>query len=349
MMGDSDDRSGYAPTYFPGTTNVAEAQKVTVGLGQTISELNMVLMPTHVSRVTGTAVDTQGRPMVGVVMAIPRNETMMMMFGPPGQIRPDGSFVISGLAPGRYTLQVRGGQMGDGESAYADVTVSGDDVTGLRLVASKPSVVTGRVLVDPAAAPALRPSALRLGLQPLQMDMMMMGGSPPGSVSDDLTFEMKAQPGKFRLTLFGQLPGWFIRSVRYRGVDITDAGMEFRPNEDVADVEVELTNRATDVSGLVTNAKGDALKDYSIVVFPQDRDKWTPSSRYMRTVRPDQDGRYKVNGLPPGEYRVIALDYVDPNEWNSAEFLDGIRSKATSFSVNEGETKTVDLRITAAS
>ncbi len=317
MMGDSDDRSGYAPTYFPGTTNVAEAQKVTVGLGQTISELNMALMPTHVSRVTGTAVDTQGRPMVGVVMAIPRNETMMMMFGPPGQIRPDGSFVISGLAPGRYTLQVRGGQMGDGESAYADITVSGDDVTGLRLVASKPSVVTGRVLVDPAAAQTLPPSALR-------------------------------QPGKFRLTLFGQLPGWSIRSVRYRGVDITDAGMEFRPNEDVADVEIELTNRATDVSGLVTNAKGDALKDYSIVVFPQDRDKWTPSSRYMRTVRPDQDGRYKVNGLPPGEYRVIALDYVDPNEWNSPEFLDGIRSKAMSFSVNEGETKTVDLRITAA-
>jgi hypothetical protein len=168
-------------------------------------------------------------------------------------------------------------------------------------------------------------------------------------VNDDLTFEMKAQPGKFRLTLFGQLPGWSIRSVRYRGVDITDAGMEFRPNEDVADVEIELTNRATDVSGLVTNAKGDALKDYSIVVFPQDRDKWTPSSRYMRTVRPDQDGRYKVNGLPPGEYRVIALDYVDPNEWNSPEFLDGIRSKAMSFSVNEGETKTVDLRITAAS
>jgi hypothetical protein len=348
MMGDSDDRSGYAPTYFPGTTNVAEAQKVTVGLGQTISDLNMALMPTHVSHVAGTAVDTQGRPMVGVVMAIPRNETMMMMFGPPGQIKPDGSFVISGLAPGRYTLQARG-QTSDGEAAYADITVSGDDVTGLRLVASKPSVVTGRVLVDPAAAQALRPSALHFGLQPLQMDMMMMGGSPPGSVNEDLTFEMKAHPGKFRVTLFGQMPGWSIRSVRYRGVDITDAGMELRPNEDVADVEIELTSRATDVSGLVTNAKGETLKDYSIVVFPQDRDKWTPSSRYMRTVRPDQDGRYKVNGLPPGEYRVIALDYVDPNEWNSPEFLDGIRSKATSFSVNEGETKTVDLRITAAS
>jgi hypothetical protein len=100
---------------------------------------------------------------------------------------------------------------------------------------------------------------------------------------------------------------------------------------------------------LVANSKGETLTDYSIVVFPNDRDKWTPNSRYMRTARPDQDGRYKVNGLPPGEYRVIALDYVDQNEWSSPEFLEGIRLKATSFSINEGEAKSVDLRITTAS
>ena len=348
-MGETDDRSGYAPTYFPGTTNVAEAQKVTVGLGQFISDMNMALMPTRTSRVSGTAVDSQGRPMMGMVMAMPRGDQMMVMFGPPGQIKPDGSFVIGGLAPGRYMLQVRGGMGGDGETAYLDITLSGDDVTGLRLVASKPSAVTGRVLVDPAAAQALRPSMLRLGLQPVQMDMMMMGGTPPGSVSDDLTFEMKAQPGKFRVALFGQTPGWSIRAVRYRGTDVTDSGIEFRPSEDVADIEVELTNRVTDVSGLVTNTKGEAVRDYSIVVFPRDREKWTPNSRYMRTTRPDQDGRYKVNGVPPGEYLVIALDYLDTNEWNDPEFLDRVRSKATSFSVNEGETKSVDLRITSGS
>jgi len=347
MMGDNDDRSGYAATYFPGTTNIAEAQKVTVGLGQMISDMNMSLLPTHLSRITGTAVDSQGRPMMGVVMAVPRGDSMMMMFGPPAQIKPDGSFVLGGVAPGRYLLQVRNG-FGDGEAAYADLTVSGDDVNGIRLVSAKPSVVTGRVLVDPAAAQALRPSALRLGLQPVQFEMMM-GGSPPGAVNDDLTFEIKAQPGTFRISLFGQMPGWSIRSVRYRGNDITDSGIEFRPNEDVSELEVELTNKVTDVSGLVTNSKGEAVKDYSVVVFPQDRDKWTPNSRYMKTARPDQDGRFKVNGLPPGEYRVIAVDYLDQNEWNSPEFLDGIRSKATTFSVNEGESKSVDLRLTAAS
>jgi hypothetical protein len=345
MGGDTDDRSGYAPTYFPGTPNIAEAQRVTVALGQTISDMNMALMPSRTSRITGTAVDSQGRPIAGIVMAIPRGEAMMMGFGPPGQIKPDGSFVVSGLTPGRYMLQARGGFGGDGEVAYTEITVSGDDVDGIRLVASKPSVVSGRVLVDPAAASALRPSMLRFGLQPVQADMMMMGGMPPAVVNDDLTFELKTQPGKMRISLFGQAPGWSIRSVRYRGTDITDSGMEFRPNEDVAEIEVEVTNKVTDVSGVVTNGKGEGVKDYSIVVFPQDREKWTPNSRYLKTARPDQDGRYKITGLPPGDYRVIALDYVDSNEWNTPEFLDGIRAKATAFSVNEGETKSVDLRI----
>ncbi len=350
MIGDSDDRSGYAPTYFPGTANMAEAQKVTVGLGQLVTDINMALIQTRTSRVTGTAVDAQGRPMMGMVMAVPRGDSVMMMFGPPGQIRPDGSFAISGLAPGTYMLQTNG-PGGGNESASAEVTVGGDDVNGIRLVASPPSTASGRVIVDQAAAQSLKSSMLRVTVQPVQLDTMMFGpNAGPVVVNDDLTFELKARPGKMRIVLVGQASGWAVRAVRYRGMDVTDSGIEFRANEDIADIEVEITNRLTDVSGLVTNSRGTALKDYSVVVYPQDRDQWTPNSRYMRTSRPDQDGRFKVNGLPPGAYYIVALDYLDTSgDWNDPEALDRLRSKATTFSLNEGETKTVDLKITTAS
>jgi hypothetical protein len=86
-----------------------------------------------------------------------------------------------------------------------------------------------------------------------------------------------------------------------------------------------------------------------VVIFPQDRDKWTPNSRYTRLGRPDQDGRFKLTGLPPGDYHIVALDYVDPNDWNEPEYLERVRSKATSVTIGEGETKSVDLRITTAS
>jgi len=62
------------------------------------------------------------------------------------------------------------------------------------------------------------------------------------------------------------------------------------------------------------------------------------------------DGRSKLSGLPPGAYYIIALDYLDTTgDWNEPESLDRLRSKAAVFSVNEGETKTMDLKIATVS
>jgi Carboxypeptidase regulatory-like domain len=344
MPADSDDRSGYAPTYFPGTSNMAEAQKVTVRIGQVISDMNMALLPTHTARVSGTAVDSRGRPLSGGVMAMPKNDSGMFMFGPPAQIKPDGSFTLNGLMPGNYIVQTAGPQ--GGEYASAELTINGDDVTGVQLVGAPPLTVSGRIVVDPAAAQALRVSTLQIMIQPAQFGPMF-GFTGPTAVNDDLTFEAKGRPGKMRFVIPNQMPGWAIKAVRYRGTDVTDS-IELRAGESISDVEVELTNKLTDVSGVVTTAKGEVVKDYSVVVFPQDRDKW-PTQRYLRLSRPDQDGRYKVTGLPPGEYYVIALDYVDSSDWSDAEFLDGVKTRATQFTIGEGEMKSVDLKINSVS
>jgi Carboxypeptidase regulatory-like domain len=349
MMGDTDDRSGYAPTYFPGTSNLAEAQRVSIALGQVVSDVNMALMTTRTARISGIVVDSQGRPMMGMVFAMPRGESTMMMFGAPNQIKPDGSFSIGGLAPGTYVLQTQGGNGPESESAATEITLGGDDVTGIRLVAGKPSIAIGRVIVDAGAAGSLQPSTIRLMMQPVVSDMPMFNMTGPSALNDDLTFELKTRPGKMRVQLAGQPAGWSIRAVRYRGQDITDSGFEFRANENVSDLEVELTNRETTLSGLVTNDRGAAVKDYAVIVFPRDRDKWSAGMRYLKTSRPDQDGRFKVSGLPPGDYYAIALDYVDSGEWTEPEFLERVRSNANEVSLNEGETKSLDLRLKTAS
>src|SRR6185436_3255897 len=63
MNAQSDDRVGYAPTYFPGTGNVGEAQKLTIALGQILNDINVSLIPTRVATLSGVAVDSQGRPL----------------------------------------------------------------------------------------------------------------------------------------------------------------------------------------------------------------------------------------------------------------------------------------------
>ena len=347
----SDDRSGYAPTYFPGTPNVAEAQRVTVGVGQTITDLAMALIPTKLARVSGSAVDSRGRAMSGMVMALPRGADMIgSMMMQPGQIRPDGTFQINGVAAGTYTLQANFGNSGpDSESASVDVTVNGEDVNDVHLVGAKPSAVTGRLVVDPAAAQTLRPSTMRVGMTPVQTDGIVFNTSGPAMVNDDLTFEAKARPGQMRLQVNPLPAGWGIRAVRYRATDVTDSGLDIRPNEDVGDVEIELTNRMPEVSGQVTNARGAIVKDYTVVVFPEDRERWTNNPRYVRSGRPDQDGRYKITSLPPGSYLIVALDQVEQGEWMDPDFLERMRPKASAFGIAEGETKSFDLKLNSAS
>ena len=59
------DAAGYAPTYFPGTGNVAEAQRVTLGLGQELTNISFALLPVRTVRVSGRAVNSMGQPLGG--------------------------------------------------------------------------------------------------------------------------------------------------------------------------------------------------------------------------------------------------------------------------------------------
>jgi hypothetical protein len=352
MMTDSDDRSGYAPTYYPGTSDAQTAQKITLGVGQTIGDLAMTLIPARTARVSGSAVDGQGRPLAGFIMMIQRSGGGFMGSGG-GQTRPDGTFSIGGVAPGEYTLQANTGSGDSAEFAAADITVAGDDLSDVQLVAMRLVTVTGRVVMDPTDALSFRPAMYRVIATPLQE--MMMGLSTPGNVNEDLTFSLKTRPGLLRIGIMPAVagpggPAFTPRSVRVNGVDVIDTGIEIKPNGDVSGIEIEMTNHVAEVSGAVTNARGEAVKDYTVVVFPQDRDRWGVTGvRYMKSGRPDQDGRFKIAALPPGDYAAVAMDYVEPGESSDPEFLERVRMRATPFSIGEGETKTLDLKLSTSS
>ncbi len=176
----------------------------------------------------------------------------------------------------------------------AKITVAGDDITDLQLVTSKPLSVSGRVIVDPAAAQSL-PASLFVAAFP--MDGPNFGGGGPGRVADDYTFELKTSPGRWRMTLSNPPAGWSIRAVRLNGADVIDSGIEFKPDRNVRGLEIELTNRVSVVTGLVTTGRSEASRDYTAIAFPQDSDRWKDTnSRYIRTGRPDQDGRFKISG-----------------------------------------------------
>lgn len=266
-------------------------------------------------------------------------------------IRPDGSFMLSGLAPGTYTLRAFVPPPGPGlpqETLAATVTVSGEDVTGVVLETLRPGTVAGRIVADAATAEAALGAGVRVDLLPADTSIPFMAGGPAvATVKDDLSFEVSGPPGKLRVAVMVQRPDVMLKAVRVNGADVTDAGFALSTGARLEGVEIELTNRPPDVSGSVTGARGERLSDYTVVFFPQDRERRANVMRGLALGRPDQEGRFRVRMLPPGSYYAVALEYVDANGWRDPDFLESLSAEATAFTIAEGETRTLDLKMTA--
>jgi hypothetical protein len=113
----------------------------------------------------------------------------------------------------------------------------------------------------------------------------------------------------------------------------------------VSDIQVIVTSRVTTVTGQLADDKGAPVADGTVLVFADDATKWWEDSRWVRAVRPDQQGHYEIKGLPPGDYLAIALDYVEDGQWNDPEYLESIRRYARRIALTEGEAQSPRLQI----
>lgn len=342
----SPDQTGYPQTFFPGTTDVATAQRFTIAAGQTITDLAMALAPVKTARIEGTVVDSNGRPAANAMLTLAQvsnNGGMMFMNSAP--VNGDGSFRFGSVTPGDYVLRA---QPRDDRHEFATLklTVGSEDLKDLRLMTVPPSTLTGRIVVDPGEAASL-PTALMVTAVPVE-PTPMMGGIQPARVADDLSFELSSAAGRMRIAA-NLPPSWGIRSVRVNGLDVTDDGIDVKANDRISGVEVELTTKLGSLSGLVTTSSGDPATDYTLVLFAADSKRWTPGSRYFRVARPDQQGRFRISSLPAGEYQAIALDKLEQGQNTDPEFLEKVRPRSLGFTLMDGETKTIDLKLNSGS
>ena len=337
----SPDRTGYPDTFFPGTLAIDDAQRMTVRAGDTISDLAMSLSPITTVRVEGSVTDSNGKP------AAPANLMIMKTGSNEGPsfgstVRPDGTFIISRITPGEYTLRA---QMFPPrkETATLKITVGTEDVSDVRLIAVPPSTISGRVVVDPAQAQSL-PTPVMFTASAVDNQFFM--GMEPTRVADDLSFTMTTVAGRYRINWMNLPAGWMIRAIRINNTDVTDDDLVVKAGENISGVDIELTNRSGTIAGTVMARSGVPSTDYRLVIFAADKKLWTPNSRYFRVGGPDKDGRFKVSGLPPGTYSVVALERVDmPVPFNDPDLLQRLSANADTVTLADGESRTIDLRV----
>jgi hypothetical protein len=343
---------GFAPTYYPGTSNLGEATRITLKAGQEMSGANFALIAARMARVRGRAMNSRGEPVArAMLMLTPADPMMGMNFSlnmNNAMVGPDGSFQFANVAPGRYNLNVRpmGMPGANEEFAVMPVTVGNDDIDNLLVTTSLGATVKGIVTTDDGSAPSFRPDQVQIFAQPAEMTINVMGGGPT-RVNDDYSFEMTALSDRRLIRASaGAISGWYLKAVMLDGEDVTDKGVEFTPGRAYEGLEVVFSQKTTDLSGLVTDDRNRPVLDATVVVFPANRDLWTYQSRYIRTARPDTNGRYNIKSLPPGDdYLLIVVQNLESGQGSDPEFLARAREEAKPFSLNEGETKAVDTKL----
>jgi hypothetical protein len=346
------------PTYGPGTANPADAQKVDVQAGVEAS-MDIQLVATKVATVSGRVLTSHGEPMAGGFVRLQAsgagNETLGMGRG--GQILADGKFEIAAVPPGAYTLlvqpQMRGGpdQVDAAtEGAIQPVSVEGEDVS-LTIRTTPGSTAAGRVVLEGAAMSALGNRELRVQAMPTGEFMANMFIGPPGRglVQPDLTFDVVGLRGSQALSIPLLPEGWWVKDVKLAGQSIFE-GHDFGSGRSFSGIEIVVSARPTGLTGTVSGPTGSTATDYAVVLFPEDEERWErigPAQMSPRAIRPGLDGTFKLPGLRPGTYYVLAVPVAeaDMQLLSDSEHLRVLAGRARTVEVKDGEMATLTLTL----
>jgi protocatechuate 3,4-dioxygenase beta subunit len=338
---------GYAPTYFPGVPSVFEATAVNVGLGAEINDINFNVLLVHTSRISGRVNNLDGTPVTAGEVTLAVEGTVGrgrrgLNLG--GRIRWDGAFAIANVPPGRYALRARGTDDVAPQYAAVPITVIGGDLSDVVIVVAPGATVSGTVtfLATQAGAPP-DPAQVRVVAQPA--DPNVSGDSASARVEKDGRFTLTGVPLGPYLLRANAPRGWVLRSVIVDGQDVIDTPLDVRSNQKIAGASLVFSDRQTDLSGTVADTQGRPVTEYTVLAFPTDATLWRPQARHIMTSRPDQNGRFQLRGLPPGDYYVAAVDPQQPGEWYDPRFLEEARADAIRVTLSDGGTRTHNIRI----
>ena len=347
----------YRTTYFPSATTARAATEVVVAAGEERSGVTIGLRPVAAVKISGRLVTPDGTPppptslrLVGEAANEVGDEGFETVTGVSDA---SGRFTLLGVPSGDYVLKqatrlVSLGMQGrQGWWVAQPVTVGTRDISDL-VVTLRPALrVEGRneFRRSTASPPPVPPR--------LQSNAILVFETPFGEPGRFVCQPRQGEPSFATIAAGGQyiarpyeLGGWFVQSVTLDGKDITDRVLDLQ--EDATNIVVTYTDRASKVTGVIRDARGTAAGTAAVLVFPVDPQRWPGNGttpRQLKSSLASRTGAYTIEGLPPGDYYVIAIDDGESADWMDPKTLEGLARQATRLSVTAGDTKTLDLTL----
>jgi protocatechuate 3,4-dioxygenase beta subunit len=335
----------YTKTCHPSAETEMDAQITTV-TGFDVDGVEIRVRRGYVYTISGNLLDANGQPVQQANIGLTELERGAIRGGISVQAA-DGRFVFTGVVPGEYALQgtIAGTDGRPEERGHLPVRIDTADVEGVVVALKKPAAVTGRVVFEDG--PPARVGAPLTVVVHVDRSAQHMGSSTvrPAPVGDDLTFTLGGLFGRNRLDVQGISGGYVVKSIHYKGEDITDAAAEFT-TDPRHQIEIVLTSRTAQVSGLVTDEHLRPAADAAVLLIPADPGRRPAELYRLRMTMTSKEGRFSHPRVRAGDYLLVAVARRQFEELSqhpaSAELL---ARHGERVSLVEHDRLTMDLRV----
>jgi hypothetical protein len=368
----------HVPVYYPTTTDPRQAQSIDVRAGADLRGIDITAIRVNTRSVRGTVFNgvtrnLPGRDFQAQVRLLPMDPAQQPVQGPVNT--ETGKFELQRVVPGAYMLyaQMRptAPPAGPPEIFWAaqPVEVRERDLEDIALGAMPGSPLAGRiVLEDKSGTPPPSLQGIFIGMRP---DPLVGQNAPsPGTqTAADGTFNFVGViPGRYRVYVLpwllpnnpGLLAGLpptapgvrdlnlYVKAVKVGDTDGINTGVTVLPGAEGQTLEILLGTSAGSLEGRVLSNQKQPVDGAIVGLVPA-----TSTARGFRMdmykyTSSDATGKFHVQGLPPGDYKVFAWEDVDKNALVDLDFIRGFENLGTTIHVGEGEKPSLELALIPA-
>lgn len=333
----------YVTTFYAGTTDIAAAVPITARAGQEVSGLEIRLQKARVYRVRGKVPGITMDPSTRIQVSLEpqkRSNIASMVLGGGGNLKPDGSFELPSVLPGSYFVTALQFDQGRPQVlGRVPITVSNGNIDGVVIYAGAPLEIAGRVALEGDDRTRITGSVL---LQPAGDGISF--GSSPGRIQNDGTFKLEnVSRDKYYVTVMGLPEGTYVKQVRAGDADVLENGIDLSQASSAPAVEILLGSKAATIEGIVRH-EDKPWPGASITLLPE---PLRPDRvRFQQKIgSSDQNGRFTLKGIAPGEYRLYAWEEYVPVAELEPEQLKAYEGYAVKIKLAEGAQEQVEVKL----
>jgi hypothetical protein len=366
-----EDNETYTPIYFPSTLESDKAIAIELKQGEEYRGADINVSPVRTFHVRGTVTNLPPPP-----NPAPRGGNAPVPPVPGAGARGAQAAVrLTPTSPNgtQYATQANGetGQFDfpkviaggyvaylfiDGLTVRTPVEVRNGDVDGLSLPIASGIDIPVNITFE-GTPPQNMPSVANL-IPTLWRNPTLLGapsmpataGSPPvlrniapGSYHVYLQPLLPPLQGANPVTIVGAWQGAYIKSMRMGDVDVFD-GLRLERQPDVP-LDIVIAANPGTLDGQVLNEVRQPIAGAYVTLFANN-----PADRLYRTdmykvTGTDNQGRFQLAGLRPGDYRVFAWENIERGTWIDSTFLRLNEERGVTIHIDAGQVQTATLPI----